>query len=42
MAMGRYLFNVGRVNKSISYFQSVHDLLPESRVASNNLGPPIT
>ena len=38
MAMGRYLFNVGRVNESISYFQSVDDLLPESRVASNNLG----
>ncbi|MEE4144782.1 MAG: tetratricopeptide repeat protein [Halieaceae bacterium] len=38
MAMGRYLFNVGRVDESISYFQRVDDLLPESRVASNNLG----
>ncbi len=38
MAMGRYLFNVGRVDESIAYFQRVDDLLPESRVASNNLG----
>ena len=38
MAMGRYLFNVGRVDESIGYFQRVDDLLPESRVASNNLG----
>ncbi len=38
MAMGRYLFHVGRVDESISYFQRVDELLPESRVASNNLG----
>ena len=38
MAMGRYLFHVGRVDESISYFQRIDELLPESRVASNNLG----
>jgi TolB-like protein/Flp pilus assembly protein TadD len=38
MAMGRYLINVGRLEESIGYFQRVDDLLPESKVASNNLG----
>ena len=38
MAMGRYLFHVGRVAESIGYFQRVDDLLPETSLASNNLG----
>lgn len=38
MAMGRYLFNVGRVEESIAYFRRIDDLLPESGAASNNLG----
>jgi TolB-like protein/Flp pilus assembly protein TadD len=38
MAMGRYLFNVGRVDESIGYFQRIDDLLPDTKLASNNLG----
>ncbi len=38
MAMGRYLFNVGRVEESIPYFERIDELMPESNAAANSLG----
>ena len=38
MAMGRYLFDVGRVDESIGYFERINELMPESNAAANSLG----
>jgi TolB-like protein/cytochrome c-type biogenesis protein CcmH/NrfG len=38
MAMGRYLFNAGRLEEAIRYYERIDNLMPESNVAANYLG----
>jgi TolB-like protein/Flp pilus assembly protein TadD len=38
MAMGHYLFNAGRPEEAIPYYERIDNLMPESNAAANNLG----